>query len=90
MDGSKQRAGVDYEQTFAPVANATTVRLVLALVQVNRGDVSQRHNGHGGHLTAPLEQQPGVHRQLHLLLPLVALLGLGLEELSSCGCLSFG
>jgi hypothetical protein len=31
VDGSKQRAGVDYEQTFAPVANATTVRLVLAL-----------------------------------------------------------
>jgi hypothetical protein len=31
VDGSKQRPGIDFEQTFAPVANATTVRLVLAL-----------------------------------------------------------
>jgi hypothetical protein len=31
VDGSKQKHGVDFDQTFAPVANATTIRLVLAI-----------------------------------------------------------
>jgi hypothetical protein len=36
VDGSKQKYGIDYQDTFAPVANAATIRIVLAIAMHQR------------------------------------------------------
>ena len=36
--GNKQEYGVDYEETFSPIAKMTTVRSILALLLHSHGD----------------------------------------------------
>ena len=35
FDGSKQKEGIHYDQTYAPVASWETIRLILAMVLKN-------------------------------------------------------
>ena len=39
--GFSQKKGIDYEETFAPVARYTSIRLVLALVAVMKWKIHQ-------------------------------------------------
>lgn len=39
--GCKQKAGIDYDQTFAPVAKLTTVRTLLAVTAIQNWDTCQ-------------------------------------------------
>ena len=41
MKGYKQKAGIDYQEVFAPVARLETIRLVLALAAQNNWIVHQ-------------------------------------------------
>ena len=40
--GFSQKEGIDYEETFAPVARYTSIRSVLALVAVMKWKIHQR------------------------------------------------
>jgi hypothetical protein len=40
-DGSRQRAGIDYSETFSPVAKATSLRAFLAHAAINDHDILQ-------------------------------------------------
>jgi hypothetical protein len=40
-DGSKQTKGVNYWETYAPVASWSTIRLVLSLAQINKWKIRQ-------------------------------------------------
>jgi Reverse transcriptase (RNA-dependent DNA polymerase) len=39
--GSKQQPGIDYEQTFAPVASWASIRLIVLLAVINKGITKQ-------------------------------------------------
>ena len=36
IDGSQMRKGIDYEETYAPVAKWSTIRLILSLAAVHK------------------------------------------------------
>lgn len=46
--GNKHRAGIDYEETFAPIVKWSTIRLIVALVSVQLV-----HLPHGCHHIVP-------------------------------------
>jgi hypothetical protein len=41
LDGSKQREGIDYDQTYAPVATWESIRLLLGMVLKNKWKTKQ-------------------------------------------------
>lgn len=41
MLGNRQKAGADYDETFAPVAKMTTVRSLLKIIASNNWEVHQ-------------------------------------------------
>jgi hypothetical protein len=60
IDGSRQRPGLDFDQTFAPVAQATTIRLVLALA-ASRGMHLRQYDIEVAFLAAKIDKPVYMH-----------------------------
>lgn len=54
--GDHQRAGIDYNEVYAPVVNATTVRAMMAVAAVNDYELDQM-DAVTAFLNAPLEEE---------------------------------
>jgi Reverse transcriptase (RNA-dependent DNA polymerase) len=54
VDGSKQQAGIDYDQTYAPVASWVSVRLILLMAML-QGWMTKQLDSVQAYPQAPVE-----------------------------------